>query len=733
MRFVCDSCRAQYMISDEKVGPKGVKVRCKKCGYVILVKKADANGFAGESRAGEASRGGGKHAAPPPAAPVPLSNDPDDALATQVLQNPLTGPSATLPTGDDSMTAPGINEEKTSQMPAQGAGLLDASEDEIGAVFDQVLNSGAHSIPKGAKGEEKTELDMPAKLGGEQDDRLSTRVIDADVVKKLAEETGNGAAEAKNGNGHAPSKEVPKTDWFVAIDDKQTGPLTLDKIKEHWERGEIGPDSLCWRAGFSDWIPVSEVADLAAELAPRPAKPVMVAPVTVGGGMPGGAVVSVPVESAFSAGGVMKSVRSEVQVPLAAAAPEETGSWRPSAASALASLVKEEMEALAKPPPKGVEPSDVPEVSTGGLLSDLPEASVVAPKAAKGMNGHSNPAAAVVPAPGEMTAAHGPKNPYIANPGATYSSPAVTQYRPPSDNKTAIIAIIALSVVAVLGIAAFVIVNVMKPQPQPVVQNALPPPSQPIAQNNLPPAQPNPNAQPNGVAQPPPAQPNANTAAQNPPPGQPAPNGTVAQPPPGQPNPNTQAANTQPVKPTAPRPIGAKPTGGDKVDKPVAVAEKPAKEDKPSKVESPKGGDDEFAAAFGGGDSKKKETKTESKPAEESSGSPKKSSVYIPPAPGQGGNIPETLGQSDIMEVVKGNIGPIKKCVDEQKAKEPGTSGKLVMKWTVLTSGKTAKVEVVSEEFKSTYLAGCVGGLIKGWTFPKHKTQGDPIVFPFKF
>ena len=25
------------------------------------------------------------------------------------------------------------------------------------------------------------------------------------------------------------------------------------------------------------------------------------------------------------------------------------------------------------------------------------------------------------------------------------------------------------------------------------------------------------------------------------------------------------------------------------------------------------------------------------------------------------------------MEVVKGNIGAIKKCVDEQKAKEPGT------------------------------------------------------------
>ena len=43
MRFVCESCRAQYMINDEKVGPKGVKVRCRKCGYVILVKRSDGH------------------------------------------------------------------------------------------------------------------------------------------------------------------------------------------------------------------------------------------------------------------------------------------------------------------------------------------------------------------------------------------------------------------------------------------------------------------------------------------------------------------------------------------------------------------------------------------------------------------------------------------------------------------------------------------------------------------
>jgi len=41
MRFACDGCDAKYMISDDKVGPGGVKVRCKKCGHLILVRRQE--------------------------------------------------------------------------------------------------------------------------------------------------------------------------------------------------------------------------------------------------------------------------------------------------------------------------------------------------------------------------------------------------------------------------------------------------------------------------------------------------------------------------------------------------------------------------------------------------------------------------------------------------------------------------------------------------------------------
>jgi predicted Zn finger-like uncharacterized protein len=64
MKFTCDSCSAQYMISDEKVGPSGVKVRCKKCGNVILVRRV-ADGPAPTIAPAAAGTNGTNGAAPP--------------------------------------------------------------------------------------------------------------------------------------------------------------------------------------------------------------------------------------------------------------------------------------------------------------------------------------------------------------------------------------------------------------------------------------------------------------------------------------------------------------------------------------------------------------------------------------------------------------------------------------------------------------------------------------------
>ncbi len=696
MRFVCESCRAQYMINDEKVGPKGVKVRCRKCGYVILVKRSDA---------------------PKVTVPVAASNDPDDSTATQVMQAP-TGNGIDEPKteimSNASVSGLTLDEDPPKKTSGGTDNFLGADDDEIGAVFDQVLKTGSSS--------ETHDDDKPAL--GLDEDRQNTRVIDAETAKKLASESSDSSGESSE----PKPEEVAQTDWYVAVNDKQTGPLTLDQVKAHWEKGEIGPDSLCWRAGYSDWLPLSEVKALASVLAPKPPKPIVVAAAaTVSTSLPGAqAVMSVPVQSAFSSGGVMQTVQSEVQVPIAvsAAAVEDTGTWRPNAASALASLVKDEMEAIAKPA-VAAQAEPIAEDSPRRLL-DLPDDK-------PSMPGSPAPSAERAPERAARSAEPLPVNPYMANPAATYSAPALTQYRPPS-NRGLMIGLIVGGVllVALFILVLFVALREPKYVPPPVVTAGAPPTTNPAPAPTPTPAAPSPSAAagtpaPVAAAVPPApvagAQAVAPAPAPAPPPSGTAPNpgGTAvaAAPAPAPAHPVTPtAATARPSAPSSPRVA--------KADAPAAVEEK-----RPSKTEAaPSGGgdSDDFDKAFGSGGSKKKEEKKADDTA-----SAKKKDVYIPPAPGSGGDIKDELGTSDIMEVVSANKPALAKCVEEQRKKDPGASGKLVMRWTVLTNGRTANIGVSTDEFKGTYIASCIGGLVKTWQFPKSKKQGEPVQFPFKF
>ncbi|MCU0696178.1 MAG: adventurous gliding motility protein GltJ [Myxococcaceae bacterium] len=711
MRFVCESCRAQYMINDEKVGPKGVKVRCRKCGYVIHVKRTEGGG---------AKTG-----------PVANSSDPDDATATQVMNSPLAaGADATLdltnpggaaadpPTSRVNMNDPAVQAamdakaaktaaakngaETTDSKGEKGPGdsFLGADEDEIGAVFDSVLaggSTGPTTLPTGK--------DAKAPIEG---DRESTKVLDAELVKKLAEESNESGAKSEP----VKAEEVPQQDWYVALNDKQTGPMSLDALKSHWDKGEVGPDSLCWRAGFSDWIPVSEVKILATVLAPKPAKPIVVAPAaTVNPGLMTPAVVSVPVQSAFSAGGVVTTVQSEVQVPIAAAptaniaAIEETGTWRPSAGSALASLVKEELEVLAKPPPKKAEPA----ADTGGGLLDLPAAEEKPAERAP------EPVAARPAAPPP------PVNPYMANPGATFSAPAVTQYRPPS-NRGLLIGLGVGGGVLLLSLMGLVIFLALR-EPKVVVAPPAPVAAAPTPAPTPAPTTPTP---PPPVAAAPPVAPAPPVAA----PGATPPTAVATAPTPA-PAPAPPEAPAAPTPTTKVTGAGSRTGTGTK----LAVASPTPKEKDPpppppEKKETKSSGDgDDFDSVFG--DTKKKVAREEPKSAETSP--MKKKEVYVPPAPGSGGGeLKETLEKSDVFETVIANKAGLAKCAEEQRKREGG-GGKIVMRWTIDPSGSVKGVSVVTEELKGSYMAQCMTTLIKSMKFPRHKKQGEPTEFPFKF
>jgi uncharacterized protein (TIGR00266 family) len=66
--------------------------------------------------------------------------------------------------------------------------------------------------------------------------------------------------------------------WFLTMDGQQIGPLTLADAQEQVRQQ---PQAFAWREGFSDWLPASQIAELAQSttvLAPPPLPPGGVAP-----------------------------------------------------------------------------------------------------------------------------------------------------------------------------------------------------------------------------------------------------------------------------------------------------------------------------------------------------------------------------------------------------------------------------------------------------------------------
>lgn len=703
MRFVCDSCRAQYMISDDKIGPKGVKLRCKKCGHTILVRPAGASA--------------GKEGGADTPASTEARSGAADSNAPRIVESSGTGLPATLGT------------------PPEGGLFTDVEEDEIGAVFDQVLSTGSQ------------------KAQARDAEAEAVKAAKADTVRKLAEAE---AAEPSPDDAKAAASH----EWYVAIDEKQVGPWSVEKVKDAWDRGEVGPDNLCWRSGFSDWIPLSETAELASVLAPRPAKPVIVAPAPVSTSSP--TIAAGPVESAFSAGSNRPGLGG------GSTAPDEPVGWKPSAASVLASLVKEENDALSKPPPRPAPSLEREPVSQARLLDvpmppPEPKSSPAMPVAMMGAAPGMTAPQAYSQQPQQGYAPQQPVQQYAPQPQAYPQQPQMpygqqpqgypppgypAAYPPPAaaptggKGRTGMLVAVTAGVLVIAG-AAVVYVARGNSSERPVD------PPAPVVAAQTRPAELPPMPPPPAVVQPPPAA-VAATAPTTPPvegapaavPGTPAagapvaaagtppatapavaavtpPPAVVTPPPATTPNMGTAVAKVEPRNQQRRSGSGHSTNrGGSREDDEEAITVSKPTAAAPS---NSGGGDDDFDELFG-----TKKTPASTKPTGKTT-----ATAYIPPEPG-GGTL-DRLQQSDIMQVVLNNKPAIVKCVNEQKAKDPSLSGKLVMRWTVQTSGKTSSVSCRTDEFSKSYMATCITGLIKGWSFPKHQKQGDPIDFPFTF
>src|SRR3954462_15219047 len=84
MKFLCPSCKAKYQIGDEKVAGRSVRMKCRKCGYVIQVLSVPGMGDAlpgSEPAPAPIDALSDVSAAPPPADAPALEIEPSVAPA----------------------------------------------------------------------------------------------------------------------------------------------------------------------------------------------------------------------------------------------------------------------------------------------------------------------------------------------------------------------------------------------------------------------------------------------------------------------------------------------------------------------------------------------------------------------------------------------------------------------------------------------------------------------------
>ncbi|WP_163997016.1 GYF domain-containing protein [Pyxidicoccus caerfyrddinensis] len=158
---------------------------------------------------------------------------------------------------------------------------------------------------------------------------------------------------------------VPSHAWYVALGGKASGPHDVEALKPFWERGELGPDSLCWREGFSEWLSLSQVPELAEALVPLPQEKVPSVedmPAAAGPGVPGFALKGAEGLRALAGSAPAAAPTHEASPSLAATTEQVAG-----AAMVGSGAVGTQAPGAAQPQPEALAESARAQAPAGGL------------------------------------------------------------------------------------------------------------------------------------------------------------------------------------------------------------------------------------------------------------------------------------------------------------------------------------------------------------------------------
>ena len=778
MKFACDSCQAEFLIADEKVGRRGVKVRCKRCSHVIIVRPTpesmsnlnDANDLEPdadesamppllEDNSGESVLNSGdniptemegsaqgqepveedkqeSHVAfsgeatqvtPAPQATVPMTS-PADAGQDPGPQLQADETPDAIVAGDESpasLASPQIDNEEAAFADAGGFEPGDASDEfdqQLEGAFAQMFDDAASGgiFPDDDDDEEEQLTDIQAQsdvIPGFENSDFSSPLSPS--LLGMAED------EEQFVSDTIAESQAQVQIWFLAVGDENVGPLSLAELRNYFDRGEMDGASLVWNEDMPDWEHASQVPALEALFdAPVPslaadglvAEPGLFAAYQAAP-MSHQADAPSPLELGGSPlDGVFGSSSLEDLPP-----PADDG-WTPGAASALASLVEAELQ---RPDDAGAlvqesSPVESPQMPAlpmeeGGFGSEMP-----APAALFAVpNGGANDAGATPAMASSNLVSAAPAHPAILA-AAPYGAP-VAAARPVWQYLAmglTVIGVAALAKIAFFGPAPVAAV----PQAQ-RVDTAAPAPV---------PASPPPSMNPSTVSPTTTVASNALTGAVASADVPAAPATALAQATAVSAGAAVASPPLVPAPAVAPAPASAPPSEA-KTKK--AKKTRAARSAPPKPVPEPP----KVVAAAESKAAPPEPEKEEERPARASrkqsnpncdpvldfdcNEAPKKSRTAR-----SGGATKPSLSRDDVLIVVKKNLSGVHGCFDTH-----GGKGPVKMQWRIAKSGRTKKVKVLSGKYQDTPLGSCIQDKIRGWRFPKYSGKAPPpVTIPFK-
>ncbi|WP_437289664.1 GYF domain-containing protein [Sorangium sp. So ce406] len=260
MKFICDNCKAKYQIGDEKVAGKSVRMQCRRCGHLIQVSASVTESSVAQALPVEPPRAAGDdaHLAPSSEEAPSAGTGAPAARAASPARPPVSAQGA----------APSPPRPASQPLPRPGGAPRPpvAPRAVPAPVARPASSASPASSPRPATAPQPPPEARPAQPAPARPAAPATSA--ARGADPTPSPSGVAGAFKRTMSDDRPLAKAPTAratsseDWYVGVGGVPLGPVRLSVIREKAQAGAVDGDSLVWREGFDEWLPLKNFPEL---------------------------------------------------------------------------------------------------------------------------------------------------------------------------------------------------------------------------------------------------------------------------------------------------------------------------------------------------------------------------------------------------------------------------------------------------------------------------------------